>query len=156
MHTRIPCAALRCYIFSSTALHYVLAHCAAQRSRTPRYITLSPSLLHSFSPSFIPLSLLSLFLGLLRQMSTTNTDAAKHSECVQVTVRCRPLNPDEVAAKHSIVVRVNPAEGTVVLTPPASNSKPLWSQGEDFHFRYCFWFRIEAGGRCTTRQPGPS
>lgn len=72
-------------------------------------------------------------------MSASKVDAGKNSDNVQVAVRCRPLNPDEVGARHSVVVKVDGMRGTVTMTP-ANGSHRSGSKERTFTFDTVFGF----------------
>ena len=72
-------------------------------------------------------------------MSTGKTDVGKNSDNVQVAIRCRPMNPDEVEAKHSIVVKVDNMRGTVTMTP-VGGSHRSGSKERTFTFDTVFGF----------------
>ena len=72
-------------------------------------------------------------------MSASKTDTGKSSDNVQVAIRCRPMNPDEVEARHGIVVKVDNMRGTVTMTP-ANGSHRSGSKERTFTFDTVFGF----------------
>ena len=55
-------------------------------------------------------------------MSSGGVEPGSSSDNVQVAVRCRPLNPDEEKAGHSVVVRPDSVRGEITLVRPSRSS----------------------------------
>ena len=66
------------------------------------------------------------------------TESGKSSDNVQVAVRCRPLNPNEV--QHSVVVEVDGVKGEIRLTPPTAHHRQTADNQRTFTFDSVFGF----------------